>query len=133
VPGNELQAAAPKAAALPLSSPVRLDAGNVDGDYFVNCSNSDGSTSSGMAYYAQLNPGQNVGHQPNDYVDINNSAYIDWVHPGAGMPHILIHRIRRTDQCSALSQHEHHRALVCVQRIRDPCDQLKRGYSEQRI
>ena len=46
-----------------------------------------------MAYYAQLNPGQNVGHQPNDYVDINNSTYIDWVHPGAGMSDMLCYRI----------------------------------------
>jgi hypothetical protein len=86
VRGNELQAAAPKAPALPPSSPARLDTSNVDGNYFVNCSNPDGSTSSGMAYYAKLNPGHNVGQQPNDYVDVSkNSSFLDWIQPGAGM------------------------------------------------
>jgi hypothetical protein len=84
VPGNELQAAAPKAPALPPSSPARLDTSNIDGNYFVNCSNPDGSTSSGMAYYAKLDPGHNVGQQPNDYVDVNkNSSNMDWIQPGA--------------------------------------------------
>jgi hypothetical protein len=90
VPGNELQAAAPKAPALPPSSPARLDTSNVDGNYFVNCSNPDGSTSSGMAYYAKLDPGHNVGQQPNDYVDVSkNNSYWNWIQPGAGMEHVV--------------------------------------------
>lgn len=88
-----MQAPAPKAPALPPSSPGRLDAGNVDGNYFVNCSTSDGSISSGMAYYAQLNPGHNVGHQPNDYVDVNNSTYVNWTHPGSGMTCFAVCRV----------------------------------------
>lgn len=35
------------------------------------------------AYYAKLNPGQNVGQNPNDYVDVNNKTYMDWTEPGA--------------------------------------------------
>lgn len=43
-----------------------------------------------MAYYAQLNPGHNAGHQPNDYVDVNNSTYVDWTQPNSGMTRIAI-------------------------------------------
>ena len=43
-----------------------------------------------MAYYAQLNPGHNVGHQPNDYVDVNNSTYVNWTQPNSGMTRIAI-------------------------------------------
>ena len=93
MPGSEMQAPAPKAPALPPSSPARLDSGNVDGNYFVNCSNSNGSTSSRMSYYAQLNPGHNVGHTPNDHVDVDNSTYIYWTHPGAGTVHIQADRV----------------------------------------
>jgi hypothetical protein len=93
VPGNEMQAAAPKAPALPPSSPARLEASNIDGNYFVDCSNSDGSTSSGMAYYARMNPWHNVGHQPNNYVEANNSTYIDWTQPGAGMIYIVAYHV----------------------------------------
>ncbi|KAM0708981.1 hypothetical protein Q7P35_003017 [Cladosporium inversicolor] len=83
LPGNELQPAAPKAPALPPPSPARLDPSNIDGNYFVNCSNSDGSTSSLMAYYAQLNPGHNVGHPPNQDIVVKRSTYIDWTQPSA--------------------------------------------------
>lgn len=85
VPGSVVQAAAPAQPAVPPSSPARLDSKNVDGNYFVDCSGPDGRTSSGMAYYAQLNPGQNFGHHPNDYVDVDNSTHVDWAIPGAGM------------------------------------------------
>lgn len=37
-----------------------------------------------MAYYARLNPGQNVNQQPTDYVDVSKGTYINWVDPGAG-------------------------------------------------
>lgn len=114
VPGNELQAAAPKAPALPASSPARLDAGNSDGNYFVNCSNSNGSTSSGMAYYAKLNPGQNVGQPPTDYADVNKNAYVEWEQPGASR-YPLYHIIRSsTDLYSNFSKYKRYRALVRV-------------------
>jgi hypothetical protein len=87
VPGNELQAPAPKAPALPPSGPARLDASNIDGNYFVNCSKPDGSTASRMFYYNPLNPWQNVGHKPTDDVEVNNSTYIDWTQPSSGIVH----------------------------------------------
>jgi hypothetical protein len=93
VPGNEMQAPAPKAPALPPSSPTRLDSGNVDGNYFVNCSILKRATSSGIAYYAQLNPGHNVGHRPNRYVDVNNSTYINWTHPDSGMTYGAVYHV----------------------------------------
>lgn len=112
VPGNELQAAAPKAPALPASSPARLDAGNSDGNYFVNCSNSNGSTSSGMAYYAKLNPGQNVGQPPTDYADVDKDTYVDWTQPGAGK-NLFCHIIcSYADLHSVIPKHKRHRALV---------------------
>ena len=46
-----------------------------------------------MSYYAQLNPGHNVGHTPNDHVDVDNSTYIYWTHPGAGTVHIQADRV----------------------------------------
>lgn len=42
-----------------------------------------------MAYYAHLSPGTNVGQQPTDYADVNNSTYIDWAVPGAGTYHLI--------------------------------------------
>ena len=85
-----MQAPAPKAPALPPSSPARLDSSNVDGNYFVNCSKSDGTVSSRMAYYAQLSPGHNTGHQPNDYVDVSNSTWVNWTQPNSGMTRIVM-------------------------------------------
>jgi hypothetical protein len=90
-----MQAPAPEAPALPPSSPARLDSSNVDGNYFVNCSNTQGATSSGMAYYAQLNPGHNVGHQPNDYVDVNNGTYVNWTHPSSGMTYLAVYHVSK--------------------------------------
>ena len=87
VPGNELQAPVPKAPTLPPSCPARLDASNVDGNYFVNCTNPNGLIASRMSYYNPLDPGQNVGHQPTDDVAVSNSTYIDWTQPSSGMTH----------------------------------------------
>lgn len=84
MPGDESQSPAPKQPALPPSSPARLDASNDDGNYLVNCTGPNGTVASGMAYFAQLNPGHNMNQQPTDYVDVSKGAYIDWVDPGAG-------------------------------------------------
>lgn len=46
-----------------------------------------------MAYYAHLSPGTNVGQQPTDYADVNNSTYIDWAVP---VPVRIISSIART-------------------------------------
>lgn len=84
VPGDESQTPAPRAPALPDSSPARLDSGHQDGNYFVDCSGANSKIASRMAYYAQLNPGHNVNQQPTDSVGVSNDTYIDWVVPGAG-------------------------------------------------
>lgn len=34
-------------------------------------------------YYINLNPGQNVGQQPNDYVDVVHGSYVTWETPGS--------------------------------------------------
>ena len=60
---------------------------NTDGHYFVNCKASDGTLSSGVAYYEDLNPGQNVGQQPDAYVEVSHGNYYDWEKTGSGERH----------------------------------------------
>ncbi|RDW67047.1 hypothetical protein BP5796_09796 [Coleophoma crateriformis] len=77
-------APAPASPPIPPSSPVRENSGNTDGNYFVNCESTDGTISSGMAYYKNLNPGQNKGQQPDDYIDVLHGSHVTWEQPGAG-------------------------------------------------
>lgn len=61
---------------------------NTDGNYFVNCQNRvDGTISSGMAYYGNLNPGENVGQQPDDYVDVVHGSNVNWEQSTQGTYH----------------------------------------------
>lgn len=69
---------------MPPIQPTRLNPADTDGNYFVNCVNSqDGTISSGVAYYKNLNPGQNVGQQPDDYVDVIHGSNVNWEQSGA--------------------------------------------------
>lgn len=77
--------AAPNSVPVAPQTPVREDSSDTDGNYFVNCVNNvDGTTSSGMAYYKNLNPGQNAGQQPDDYVDVIHGSYQTWESVGSG-------------------------------------------------
>jgi hypothetical protein len=71
--------------ALPFVTPSRANPVDVDGNYFVNCNSSKGSLSSGMAYYKDLTPGENVGQRPDDYITIKNGSYVAWENGGTGM------------------------------------------------
>jgi len=69
---------APSKPLIPPLTPVRLNPSNKDGNYFVNCKNRvTGVVSSGIAFYWNLNPGNNVGQQLDDYVDVSHGWYID--------------------------------------------------------
>lgn len=83
--------------ALPFVSPARANPVDTDGNYFVNCNNTSGSLSSGLAYYKNLTIGLNIGHQPDDYVDVIQGSYVNWENGGTGMfcPFINI-RVRYT-------------------------------------
>jgi len=73
----------PEEPALPPLVPVRASNAN-DGNYFVNCMHSDGTVSSGVAYYSNLNPGGNVNQQPDDYVDVAHGTNYVWEQTGSG-------------------------------------------------
>jgi hypothetical protein len=45
---------------------------------------SDGTVSSGVAYYSNLNPGGNVNQQPDDYVDVVHGTNYVWEQTGSG-------------------------------------------------
>lgn len=76
--------APPAAQPIPPPAPVRKTPGATDGNYFVNCQASDGTVSSGMAYYKNLTPGQNVGQSPDDYVDTAHGSFVDWETSSSG-------------------------------------------------
>jgi len=73
----------PEEPELPPQAPVRSSSAN-DGNYFVNCMHSDGTVSSGVAYYSNLNPGGNVNQQPDDYVDVVHGTNYVWEQTGSG-------------------------------------------------
>jgi hypothetical protein len=75
----------PTTTALPFLTPSRANPVDVDGNYFVNCNTSQGSLSSGMAYYKNLTPGENIGQGPDDYVPVTNGSYVTWENGGTGM------------------------------------------------
>ena len=68
----------PAAVPVPPVQPTRKQPGATDGNYFVNCQSSDGTVSSGIAYYSHLNPGQNAGQRPDHYVDVLHGSYVTW-------------------------------------------------------
>lgn len=74
----------PETPVLPPMTPVRASNAN-DGNYFVNCQHPDGTLSSGVAYYANLNPGANIYQQPDDYVDVTHGSHYNWEQIGKGM------------------------------------------------
>lgn len=78
-------AQSPTTTTLPFVAPSRANPVDVDGNYFVNCNTSQGSLSSGMAYYKNLTPGKNVGQGPDDYIPVTNGSYIAWENGGTGM------------------------------------------------
>jgi hypothetical protein len=82
-PSVEAPPPVPEEAALPPRAPVRSSNAN-DGNYFVNCLSPDGTTSSGVAYYANLKPGGNVNQQPDDYVDVAHGSNYVWEQVGSG-------------------------------------------------
>lgn len=69
--------------------PTRKSPGATDGNYFVNCQTADGRYSSGVAYYKNLSPGSNNGHQPDDYVDAVHGPFVKWETSSSG-EHILL-------------------------------------------
>jgi hypothetical protein len=71
--------------ALPFVTPSRANPVDVDGNYFVNCNDTKGALSSGMAYYKNLVPGKNIGQQPDDYIVVTNGSYVPWNNGGVGM------------------------------------------------
>jgi hypothetical protein len=77
-------APAPTNPPIPPTNPTRQNPADTDGNYFVNCQKSDGTVSSGMAYYKNLVPGQNVGQQPDDYIDVTHGSYVTWESTGVG-------------------------------------------------
>lgn len=64
-------------------TPERASNAN-DGNYLVNCKHPDGTLSSGVAYYSNLNPGANVGQLPDDYVDVTHGSHYNWEQVGQG-------------------------------------------------
>jgi hypothetical protein len=72
----------------PPRAPVRNSKAN-DGLYFVNCQHPDGKQSSGVAYYSNIDPGHNVGQQPNDYVDVTHGTFNNWEQTGSGKQSLL--------------------------------------------
>ena len=75
----------PSTTALPFVTPSRANPADVDGNYFVNCNDTQGSLSSGMAYYKNLVPGKNIGQSPDDYIVVTNGSYVQWENGGVGM------------------------------------------------
>jgi hypothetical protein len=71
--------------ALPFVAPSRANPVDVDGNYFVNCNDTKGAISSGMAYYKNLVPGKNIGLLPEDYIAVTNGSYVPWKNGGVGM------------------------------------------------
>jgi hypothetical protein len=68
----------------PFITPSRANPVDVDGNYFVNCNTSQGSLSSGAAYYKNLTPGKNIGQEPDDYITVTNGSYVVWENGGTG-------------------------------------------------
>jgi hypothetical protein len=66
----------------PPTNPTRQNLADTDGNYFVNCKDSHGTVSSGMAYYKNLDPGSNVGQQPDDYIDVTHGSLVTWESTG---------------------------------------------------
>jgi hypothetical protein len=79
-----LLAPPPTAPLIPPMVPTRLNPADTDGNYFVNCQKLDGNVSSGMAYYKNLVPGQNIGQKPDDYLQVTHANYVQWEQPGVG-------------------------------------------------
>jgi hypothetical protein len=77
-------ASAPTNPPIPPTNPTRQNPADTDGNYFVNCQKSDGTVSSGMAYYKNLVPGTNVGQRPDDYIDVTNGSLVTWESAGVG-------------------------------------------------
>jgi hypothetical protein len=125
----------PDEAALPPTAPVRSSSAN-DGNYFVNCMHSDGTTSSGVAYYSNLNPGGNVNQQPDDYVDVVHGTNYVWEQTGSGdqnQLNDLMCLIFANEVLSYLSQERGRCALERVWWLAGPRDERQRWYRGQRL
>lgn len=72
----------PEEPVLPPKTPERSPNAQ-DGNYFVNCQHSDGTVSSGVAYYSDMKPGENVNQQPNDYMDVTHGTLYNWEQTGS--------------------------------------------------
>jgi hypothetical protein len=72
----------PEEPVLPPKTPERSPNAQ-DGNYFVNCQHPDGTVSSGVAYYSDMKPGENVNQQPNDYMDVTHGTLYNWEQTGS--------------------------------------------------
>jgi hypothetical protein len=64
------------------TNPTQQNPAHADGNYFVNCKDSDGAVPPGMVYYKNLIPGSNVGQQPDDYIDVTHGSLVTWESTG---------------------------------------------------
>jgi hypothetical protein len=126
----------PEEPALPPLAPVRSSNAN-DGNYFVNCMHSDGTVSSGVAYYSNLNPGGNVNQQPDDYVDVAHGTNYVWEQTGSGEQNPssnLMCLFSANDVRSRLPQDQGHCALVYLWWcLAGPRGERQRRYRGQRL
>jgi hypothetical protein len=84
---SSLSTQTPTTTTLPFITPTRANPVDVDGNYFVNCNNTKGGLASGLAYYKNLTPGSNIGHGPDDYINVTNGSYVTWENGGVGTSH----------------------------------------------